>query len=76
MGDKTFNQVEIKPEMISCHLLFARPPQSYLYIAKVLLLVVSRHLGLTFVLKSLIKFISFPQFMVLFVGLYIFLCLV
>ncbi|KAL5170043.1 hypothetical protein HKD37_11G031815 [Glycine soja] len=34
MGDKTFNQVEIKSEMISCHLLFARPPQSYLYIAK------------------------------------------
>ena len=34
---------------------------------------VSRYLRLTFVLKSVMKFISFPQFMVLFVGLYIFL---
>jgi len=37
---------------------------------------VSRYLRLTFVLKSVMKFISFPQFMVLFVGLYIFLYLV
>ena len=38
--------------------------------------VVSRHLQLTFVLKSFIKIMSFFQFMVLFVGLYIFLGLV
>ena len=37
MGDKTFNQVEIKLEMISYHLLFTSPPRSYLYIDKVLL---------------------------------------
>ena len=36
-GDKTFNQVEIKPEMISCHLLFTGPPRSYAYIDKALL---------------------------------------
>jgi len=38
--------------------------------------IVSRHLRLTFVLKSFMKIMSFPQFMVLFVGLYIFLGLV
>ena len=37
---------------------------------------VSRHLRLTFVLKSFMKIMSFPQFMVLFLGLYIFLGLV
>ena len=37
MGDKIFNQIEIKLEMISSHLLFTRPPRSYLYIDKVLL---------------------------------------
>ena len=35
MGDKTFNQVEIKPKMTSRH--YTRPPWSYLYIDKVLL---------------------------------------
>jgi len=42
MGVKTFNQVEIKPEMISCHLLFTRPPGFYLYIKKVLLPALSK----------------------------------
>jgi len=38
MGDKTFNHVEIKPEMTLCHSTFMRPPRSYFYINKVLLL--------------------------------------
>ena len=41
-----------------------------------LFICVSHHLQLTFVLKRIMKFMSFPQFIVLFVGLYIFLCLV
>ena len=49
MSDKTFNQVEIKPEMISCYLLFnfRRPPRFYLHITKVFLPTLSKILHLS-----------------------------